>query len=69
MSYIRAKQVDVEEPVLYEHGLHLPEINSEERPELDMNLDNEILDFVLALIGKVNDLGEGEALVVWKDIF
>lgn len=37
--------------------------------DLDMNLDDEILDFVLALIEQVNDLREGEALVVWKEIF
>lgn len=69
MSYIRAKLIEQEEPVTVEHGFHLPEIDSEESPDLDMNLDDEILSFVLALIAKVNDLSEGEALVVWKDIF
>lgn len=69
MSYIRAKAVDAEESVLYEHGFRIPEINSEERPDIDCNLDDEMLDFVLSLIAKVNELREGEALVVWKDIF
>jgi hypothetical protein len=69
MSYIRAKLMEQEEPAAVEHGFSLPEIDSEQRPDLDMNLDDEILDFVLALIGKVNALREGEALVVWKEIF
>lgn len=69
MSYIRAKLVDQEEPVTAEHGFHVPEISFEDKPTLDMNLDDEILDFVLALIKRVNDLREDEALVVWKEIF
>lgn len=69
MSYIRAKLVEQEEPAAVDHGFTLPEISFEERPELDMNLDDEMLSFVLALIGKVNDLREDEALVVWKEIF
>jgi hypothetical protein len=69
LSYIRAKLLDQEEPVAVEHGFHLPEISFEEKPTLDMNLDDEILDFVLALLQKVNDLREDEALVVWKEIF
>lgn len=65
MSYIRAMTVGVDEDtntadvVAMHHGV----------PDLDMNLDDEILDFVLGLIAKVNALSEGEALVVWKDIF
>ncbi|MFJ2650836.1 hypothetical protein ACIO1C_29475 [Streptomyces sp. NPDC087420] len=69
MSYIRAKLVDQEDPVTVEHGFHIPEISFEDEPTLDMNLDDEVLDFVLALIAKVNRLGENEALVVWKEIF
>jgi hypothetical protein len=69
MSYIRAKLVEQEEPVAVEHGFRVPEISFEDRPTLDMNLDDEVLDFVLALIAKVNDLREDEALVVWKEIF
>jgi hypothetical protein len=69
VSYIRAKLVDQEEPVTVERGFHIPEISFEDKPTLDMNLDDEVLDFVLALIEKVNALGEDEALVVWKEIF
>jgi hypothetical protein len=69
MSYIRAKKVEQEEPVTVEYGFHLQEVSFEDTPTLDMNLDDEVLDFVLALIQQVNDLPEGEALVVWKEIF
>lgn len=69
MSYIRAKKVEQEEPAAVEHGFALPEVDFEQRPTLDMNLDDEMLDFVLDLIKQVNDLAEGEALVVWKEIF
>lgn len=69
MSYIRAKLMEQEDPATVGHGFSLPEISFEDRPELDMNLDDEMLDFVLALIAKVNDLAENEALVVWKEIF
>jgi hypothetical protein len=69
LSYIRAKLIDQEEPAAVEHGFAVPEISFEEKPTLDMNLDDEILDFALALIAKVNELREDEALVVWKEIF
>jgi hypothetical protein len=69
VSYIRAKLIDQEEPITVEHGFHVPEVSFEDKPTLDMNLDDEVLDFALALIGKVNDLREDEALVVWKEIF
>lgn len=69
MSYIRAKLIDQEEPITVEHGFHVPEVSFEDEPTLDMNLDDEVLDFVLELIKKVNDLREDEALVVWKEIF
>ena len=69
MSYIRAKLVEQEEPAAVDHGFALSEISYEDKPTLDMDLDAEILDFVLGLIEKVNDLAEGEALVVWKEIF
>lgn len=65
MSYIRASKV--------EHGDSRLEINlpaiQRDQADLDMNLDDEILDFVLGLIEQVNELSEGEALVVWKEIF
>ncbi|MFF3500462.1 hypothetical protein [Streptomyces sp. NPDC003247] len=65
MSYIRAESLPIE------HGPtgRLVDGTLPENPELDMSLDDEILDFVLALIQKVNDLREGQALVVWKQIF
>jgi hypothetical protein len=69
VSYIRAKLVEQEDPAAVDHGFAVPEIDFEQKPTIDCNLDDEILDFVLDLIAKVNDLGEGEALVVWKEIF
>lgn len=69
MSYIRSKKVNQEEPVTVEHGFHLQEVDFEDRPDLDMNLDDEMLDFVLGLLAQVNGLNEGEALVIWKEIF
>lgn len=69
MSYVRADVVDQEETPAVEHGFALPTVDFEAEHDLDMNLDDEMLDFVLALIAKVNDLREGEALVVWKEIF
>lgn len=62
MSYIRAKLADIDD----DHNVVSVEL---ERPDIDCNLHDENLDFILALIARVNDLGEGEALVVWKDIF
>lgn len=70
MSYLRAKKTDQEDPVTVEHGFHLPEIDFEDRPTLDSELDADgVLSFVLGLINQVNELSEGEALVVWKEIF
>lgn len=73
MSYIRAKKVEQQEPATAEYGMALPEIDFEVHGRgdggLDMNLEDEILQFVLALISQVDDLGEGEALVIWKEIF
>lgn len=73
MSYIRAKKVEIEEGVASHDGrveLELPDHDEAgDEMELDMNLDDEVLDFVLGLIEQVNELPEGEALVVWKVIF
>ncbi len=73
MSYIRAKKVDIEEGQASHDGavhLELPDHDmAGDEMELDMNLDDEVLDFVLGLIEQVNELPEGEALVVWKVIF
>lgn len=67
MSYIRLQQVR-------------PEGDSERKDirvytggdaeyDLDADLDFEILDFVLGVVDKIRDLGEDEALVIWKEIF
>lgn len=73
MSYIRSKKVEQQEPATAEYGMALPEIDFEVRGRddgsLDFNLDDEMLQFVLALIAQVDELDEGEALVVWKEIF
>lgn len=69
MSYIRAKLAEVS-TVETGKGQDEEVVETDlDQPDLDMNLDDEILDFILALIAKVNDLGESEALVVWKEIF
>jgi hypothetical protein len=69
MSYIRAKKVDQEEPVTVEYGFRIQEVGFNDHHSLDMNLDDEMLAFVLGLIKQVDELAEGEALVVWKEIF
>jgi hypothetical protein len=63
MSYIRAHQVNRERTNPFSDFTHV------ETPDLDANLDGELLDFVLKLIAKIDALPEGEALVVWKEIF
>lgn len=73
MSYIRAQKVDIEEGQVSRDGavhLELPDHDEAgDEMTLDLNLDDEVLDFVLGLISQVNELSEGEALVVWKVIF
>jgi hypothetical protein len=69
MSYIRAKVAEQNESIVADHGFALDDIDFEQKPDLDFELDDEALSFVLALIEKVNELAEGEALVVWKEIF
>lgn len=71
MSYIVARRLQQEDAVAVDHGFILPEVDFRERDlnALDMNLDDEILDFVIGLIDQVNELSEGEALVIWKEIF
>ena len=71
MSYIVARVVETEEAVTAQHGFYIPEIDLEERDKntLDHNLDDEVLKFVVDLIALVDELAEGEALVVWKEIF
>lgn len=71
MSYIVARVVEQGYPDNAEHGFTVPEIDFRERElnMLDMDMDSDQLDFILGLIRQVNDLCEGEALVVWKEIF
>lgn len=72
MSYIVARKVEQEESVDVEHGFAVAEVfDFQDRGQniLDNNLDDEILGFVLGLIKQVDDLAEGEALVIWKEIF
>lgn len=69
MSHIRAKLVDQGEAILYDHGFALPDINTRGRADLDANLENELLGFVLGVIEELDDLDEGQALVIWKEIF
>ena len=73
MSYIRAQKVDIEEGAVSRDGavhLELPD-HDEAGSEitLDMNMVDDLLSFALRLMGEVDDLGEGEALVVWKVVF
>ena len=73
MSYIRSKVVDQVESDAdtdgFEHGFRLDPINLEDREGLDADLDFEILNFILGLVAQVEQLREGEALVIWKEIF
>ena len=68
MSYLRAKVMDQEEAAGVEHGFALSEISFEDDPTIDCNGDEQ-LQFVLALIGRVAELREDEALVIWKEVF
>lgn len=67
MSYLRAQLVDQEDDL--DHCFTVRAINFEDRPTIDRDLHDEQLDFVLSLIENIDDLREGEALVVWKEIF
>lgn len=71
MSYIVARVVDTEEHESINHGFSLPPVDLTDRDKnnLDSNLDNEILGFVLGVIGLIDELSEGEALVIYKEIF
>lgn len=64
MSYIRASLVGNRNTVT-----SVGDYTSVDTPELDMNLDDEMLMFVRELLTRIDELGEDEALVVWKEIF
>lgn len=65
MSYIKAAKTELHESRL---GVGTARIRKGTEA-LDHNLDDEILDFVRELLTLIDDLPEGEALVVWKEIF
>lgn len=71
MSYIVARKVDQGEPVAVENGFALDEIDFTDRDKntLDMNMDDEMLSFIVRLIREVDELCEGEALVIYKEVF
>jgi len=71
MSYLIARKVDLSPPAVAEEGFTLDEIDTSERDRniLDCNLDDEALAFAVGLIEQVDNLAEGEALVIWKEIF
>jgi hypothetical protein len=71
MSYIVARNVDQLPVHGVDYGFGIRAINFEDRDKntLDNNLDDEILPFVLGVIEKIDELEEGQALVIWKEIF
>lgn len=71
MSYIVARRVDQQDPVVVEHGFALDEVDFTDRGKntLDMNMDDEMLSFIVRLIREVDNLCEGEALVIYKEVF
>lgn len=66
MSYINIHKVDLEEGASDE-AQHVPEIN--DHNEVHRFTDGEDLMAAAKLLARLDDLGEGEALVVWRDIF
>ena len=73
MSYIRAHKVEIEEGAASHDGavhLELPDCDETGQPGTDLDLDADgVLSFISSLIDQVNELAEGEALVIWKVIF
>lgn len=65
MSYIKAAVTPLHESHL-EVGTGQIEKGQE---DLDCNLEDEVLSFILGVIEKIDNLAEGEALVIWKEIF
>lgn len=65
MSYIRAKRVQRNsEP----YGWSAP-VGEDTSPDIDNDLNFEALSFAQSLLGAIEELEEGEALVVWKVVF
>jgi len=68
MSYIRAKKVDQLDTDAVDEGFEIEAIDFEIPPEIDLDSDEQ-LDFVLKVIEAFDGLAEGEALVLWKEVF
>lgn len=65
MSYIHLHKVEIQEEADGEHAV--PMIGDHNL--ITSRRDGEELSAVAKLIQQLDDLGEGEALVVWRDIF
>lgn len=65
MSYIRANKVRLEGDYERKDVRIYPQGDS----TLNSDMDFEMLNFVLGVIGQIDSLEEGEALVIWKEIF
>lgn len=65
MSYIRANKVRLEGDSERKDVRIYPQSDS----TLNSDMDFEMLNFVLEVIGQIDSLEEGEALVIWKEIF
>lgn len=63
MSYIQAFRVT---PELAPDDTTLIAIGQDEPKTLDLNLDFDALAFAAALLGEVDDLGEGDVIVIRK---
>lgn len=65
MSRILAQQLEIE------HGPagRLIDGTLPEYPDLDADFDDEMLLFLQALLKKLDELPEGEALVIWKELW
>lgn len=66
MSYIRAHRVNIDSDPT---GTTIRMPDGDQPVHIDANLDDEMLSFVVSLISLIDDLPEGEAIVVWKEIF
>lgn len=66
MTYINIHKVDLEEGASDE-AQHVPEIHSGN--EVASRRDGEEISAAASLLALLDDLLEGEALVVWKNVF
>lgn len=68
MSYIRAQVVDQTEPDNVEYGFDPGEIDFNKKSTLDYDLDFGALAFASDLLDQIENLPEGQAIVIWKEI-